>query len=102
MIDSEGRRRVEPGGRFRLDLPSLVHRGTWSWKDNPFIGTQAYNGLLVILITFNSWDLKDSTSTSYEVHDGDTVGRWYVVRDLGAALGESARLAPKRNNIDRF
>jgi hypothetical protein len=27
---------------------------------------------------------------------------WYVVRDLGGALGESGHLSPKRNNIEKF
>jgi hypothetical protein len=94
--------RVVPGGRFRPEEPSLKAQGSWSWRQNPFVGTRPYKGLLTILLVFNSWDLKDSNNTIYEVHEGDTVGRWYVVRDLGAALGESARLAPKRNNIERF
>jgi hypothetical protein len=58
--------------------------------------------LITILLVFNSWDLKDSNNTIYERHHDGQIDRWYVVRDLGAALGESARMAPKRNNIDRF
>jgi hypothetical protein len=30
------------------------------------------------------------------------VDRWYVVRDLGTSLGETARLAPRRGNPDMF
>jgi hypothetical protein len=94
--------RVVSGGRFRPEEPSLKEQGSWSWRRNPFVGTRPYKGLLAILLVFNSWDLKDSNNTVYEVREGETVGRWYVVRDLGAALGESARLAPKRNNIEQF
>ena len=94
--------RVVSGGRFRLEEPSLDAEGPWSWRNNPFVGTRPYEGLLTILLVFNSWDLKDSNNTIYEVRQGGQIGRWYVVRDLGAALGESARLAPQRNNIDRF
>ena len=36
------------------------------------------------------------------IDDGGRITRWYVVRDLGAALGETGRLAPKRNNIEEF
>jgi hypothetical protein len=93
---------VAPGGRFRLEESSLKAQGQWSWRRNPFVGTRPYEGLLVILLVFNSWDLKDSNNTIYDVREGNQAGRWYVVRDLGAALGESARLAPKRNNIERF
>lgn len=101
LADASGTR-VVPGGRFRLEEPSMTSRGSWSWRRNPFVGTQPYNGLLVILLVFNSWDLKDSNNTMYDVENGGRVTRWYAVRDLGAALGETGRLAPKRNNIDEF
>jgi hypothetical protein len=101
MTDASGTH-VTPGGRFRLEEASMTSRGEWSWKRNPFIGTQPYKGLLVILLVFNSWDLKDSNNTMYDLDEGERVSRWYVVRDLGAALGETGRLAPKRNNIEEF
>jgi hypothetical protein len=101
LADASGTR-VVPGGRFRLEEPSMTSRGTWSWKRNPFVGTQPYKGLLVILLVFNSWDLKDSNNTMYDVDVDGRVTRWYAVRDLGAALGETGRLAPKRNNIEEF
>jgi len=93
---------VVPGGRLRLEEPSMTSRGEWAWRRNPFVGTQPYKGLLVILLVFNSWDLKDSNNTMYDVEQGGRVTRWYAVRDLGAALGETGRLAPKRNNIEEF
>jgi len=93
---------VMTGGRFRLEEPTLDAQGPWSWRSNPFVETRPYKGLLAILLVFNSWDLKDSNNTIYEVRQGARIAHWYVVRDLGAALGESARMAPKRNNIERF
>jgi hypothetical protein len=101
LADASGTR-VVAGGRFRLEEPSMTSRGSWSWRRNPFVGTQPYKGLLVILLVFNSWDLKDSNNTMYDVDTGGRITRWYAVRDLGAALGETGRLAPKRNNIDEF
>jgi len=101
LADASGTHVVQ-GGRFRLEEPSMTSRGTWSWRRNPFVGTQPYKGLLVILLVFNSWDLKDSNNTMYDIDDGGHVTRWYAVRDLGAALGETGRLAPKRNNIEEF
>jgi hypothetical protein len=91
-----------PGGRFRLDVDSLKSRGEWSWQENPFVGMRPYNGLLVILLTFNSSDLKNSNNTLYDVANGTEHTQWYVVRDLGTALGETGRLSPTRNDIDHF
>ena len=59
--------------------------------------------LLVILVMFNSSDLKNVNNTLYELkRPSDGVERWYVVRDLGTALGETGRLFPKRGDIDIF
>lgn len=100
--DKAGTRRV-PGGRFRLDEPSLEDIGEWSWQRNPFVGTRPYQGLLVILLLFNSSDLKNANNTLYEFHaPGGRVERRYVVRDLGTALGGTGRVTPARGRIDLF
>ena len=94
--------RVEGGGRFRLKDQSLKDRGEWSWQRNPFVGTQPYQGLLVTLLLFNSSDLKNANNTLYEHRIGDLVEPWYVVRDIGTALGQTGRWAPRRGNAALF
>jgi hypothetical protein len=94
---------LEPGGRFRLAEGSLNDRGPWSWQQNPFVGTVPYQGLLVMLLMFNSSDLKNDNNTLYEVKNArDGIRQWYVVRDLGTALGETGRLAPTRGDFELF
>jgi hypothetical protein len=52
---------------------------------------------------FNSSDLKNANNALYHVTNaGGEVEQWYVVRDLGTALGETARLFPKRGDVDLF
>jgi len=93
----------EPGGRFRLMDKSIKHVGQWSWQQNPFVGMRPYEGLLVILMMFNSSDIKNENNALYEVQKrGEGVGQWYVVRDLGTALGETGRLAPQRGDPEIF
>jgi len=94
--------RTMPGGRFRLQEPSLADMGSWSWQQNAFIGTRPYGGLLVILLLFNSTDLKDANNTLYRVSRHGAPASWYVVRDLGAALGETGRFAPRGNDVTLF
>jgi len=102
MRDASGTR-VVPGGRFRLKLKSLHAEGPWSWQVNPFVGTKPYQGLLAILIMFDSSDLKNENNMLYRYTTpaGDDQ-RWFVVKDLGTALGETARLFPRRGDIDVY
>jgi hypothetical protein len=97
---------VQQEGRFRPKHTVLKEDGEWSWQENPFIGTRAYNGLRVLMMLLNESDLKNSNNSLYEVREpGDTQNaarRWYVVRDIGTALGETGRLNPKRNDPKLF
>jgi hypothetical protein len=95
-------RRIETGGRFRLKERSLKSAGDWSWQENPFIGTRPYGGLLALMMMFNSTDLKNSNNSIYERRDGHRVDHWYVVRDLGAALGDTHRVAPLKGDPAAF
>ena len=93
---------AEIGGRFRLKEESLKELGPWRWEDNPFVGSKPYQGLLVILMMFNSTDLKDSNNSIYERRDGERVEQWYAVRDIGSGLGDTNRFAPHKNHPDAF
>jgi len=103
LADTFGTRH-EPGGRFRLKRADLKERtASWDWHQNPFVGTRPYQGLLVVLIMFNSADLKNSNNRIYEHRTpSGEMERWYVVRDLGAALGTTTGVRPKRGDPDQF
>jgi hypothetical protein len=52
----------------------------------------------------NSTDLKNDNNEIFDV-EGETAERarrWYVVKDLGASLGETGRVDPRRGYIDGF
>jgi len=93
-------------GRFRPKHVVLKDKGEWSWQENPFIGTRPYNGLRVLMMILNESDLKNSNNTLYEVTAPDNSRKpahhWYVVRDIGTALGETGRLDPQRNDPALF
>jgi hypothetical protein len=99
-------KKTEPEARFRPKHSVLKDEGEWSWHENPFIGTQPYNGLRVLLMILNGSDLKDSNNTLYSVNQpadsSDAPRRWFVVRDIGAALGETGRLNPGRGDPELF
>jgi hypothetical protein len=104
LADDNGSSTVVSEARFRPKLKNLVRVDEpWSWADNPFSGTRELKGLLSVLLMLNSTDLKDSNNSIYEVdRPWDGASRWYVVRDLGAALGETGRLFPRRNWLEGF
>jgi len=102
VIHDEKGLHPEPGGRFRLEDPSIHGRGHWSWDDKALRNTRPYKGLLAILLAFGSWDLKDSNNEIYDVARDGRTARWYVVRDLGGALGDTGRYFVKRNDVDEF
>src|SRR6266508_2549789 len=93
---------TERGGRFRLKGPTLKETGSWAWEENPFIGSKQYQGLLVLLMMFNDTDLKNANNSLYEHRTGDLIEQWYVVRDVGAALGDNDRWAPRKSHPDAF
>ena len=104
-LEGGGERGTKPPSRFRPDVPGRRRAGEWSWRRNPFVGTQPYRGLLVMMRILNNWDLLDRNTAIYEA---DTAGegprRFYVVIDLGASLGRT-KIVPvsgTRNDIEDF
>jgi hypothetical protein len=96
----------QPEGRFRPKHSVLKDGGEWSWQENPFVGTRPFNGLRVLMLILNESDLKNSNNSLYAVKGtgsgADAPHQWYVVRDIGTALGETGRLNPKRNDPELF
>jgi hypothetical protein len=60
--------------------------GTWSWSDNPFVGTKELGGLKLMMALMNNWDLKNLNNTIYNARG---LEYHYVVSDVGATLGRS-------------
>ena len=89
--------------RFRPNLPWMKRGGDWSWHEGPFTGTQPWRGALVMMALLGNSDLKPSQNTIYELREPrEGAKRWYVMRDVGQALGETGMIWPKRNDIDKW
>jgi hypothetical protein len=86
-------------GRFRLssDHDAIA---PWSWTDNPFLGTRELRGLVVVNLILNNWDLKASQNRIYSVPG--TPNRWFVVQDVGAALGKTGWPVGSKLNVEDF
>jgi len=81
--------------RFKLrDHKTLAHAGdrTWSWTDNPFVGTRELNGLKILLMLTSNWDAKDArdgkgSNTSIYSSAG-SARLYYAFDDWGATMGK--------------
>jgi hypothetical protein len=88
--------------RFRRSSEEQEVVGDWSWYENPFVGTQPFQALIVANLMLNNWDWKTSNNKIYNLHGVSEGPRQvYVVRDLGASLGKTSfpkllRLTPAR------
>lgn len=84
--------------RFELDDPDvrkLFEEHSWSWDDNPFVGSAQLNGLKVVVMLLSNWDTKDrrdvarGSNTAIFEH---RVSRWrrearYLITDWGGSMG---------------
>ena len=92
--------------RFREkdpDLHGLEAGDSWSYYQNPFVGTREMNGLLTLQAMLGNSDLKDEQNVIYSLaseHEGTR--RWYVARDLGHTFGRTGVIDAPRGDIEVF
>jgi hypothetical protein len=81
--------------RFERRHKSYKEVGLWNWEDNSFRGTRELDGLKVLMVLLNNWDLKNDNNKVLrhdKAADGDADERIYYVSDLGASLGATGSL----------
>ena len=103
-LERDGTRHTESEARFRPKLKAFDRLDEyWWWQQNALVGTHELNGLLVVLLMFNSTDLKNDNNAIYKLKEPmEGAARWFVVRDLGASLGETGKMYPRRNCLECF
>jgi len=103
-LERDGMKSTESEARFRPKLKEFERLDEyWWWQQNPLVGTHELNGLLVVLLMFNSTDLKNDNNAIYKLNEPmEGATRWFVVRDLGASLGETGKMYPRRNCLECF
>jgi hypothetical protein len=73
------------GARLKRKTDGIKKIGNWDWFQSPFVGSKELNGLRVMMVLMNNWDLKEINNAVYVV-DGE---QRYVVSDLGASFGKT-------------
>jgi hypothetical protein len=96
--------KIEGKGDFdnvRLEArPADVKRtGNWQWENNPFKGTPEFNGLKIMMVMINNWDMKDDNNeilASRESGDNDKLR--YIISDLGGSFGKTGGIISRSRN----
>ncbi|CAN5391358.1 hypothetical protein BH10ACI1_BH10ACI1_28730 [soil metagenome] len=78
----------------------------WKWKDNPFIGTNELEGLKIMMVFFNNWDVLDLQNKVLK--KGNDLE--YIISDLGSTFGKLGnnnfpiiyRFGRKTNNPKKY
>jgi hypothetical protein len=78
----EVRLEARPDGEKRLD--------EWKWEGNPFVGSRQFQGLKIMMLLLENWDIKDSNNEIIQVKVTDR--QRYVISDLGATFGKTGGL----------
>jgi hypothetical protein len=103
-LRENGAVKTEGPGRFRLKPSTQKNLGVWSWRKNPFLDTQPFAGLFVLMTILNNWDIKTTQNGVYStLADGGGPQYQYVVKDLGASFGKTNWWLPgTRDDIEGF
>ena len=67
-LTKDGARSSQSPGRFRLEPANEENLGEWEWRNNPFVGTRPFEGLFVLMVMINNWDLKPLRMRSIACH----------------------------------
>jgi hypothetical protein len=75
--------------RFELRPEGVERHGLWSWAQNPFAGKRELQGLKVLMVLLNNWDMKDENNVILSTQGEGGAELRYAVSDLGATLGKT-------------
>lgn len=81
--------------------PKNVDRtGDWKWENNPFTGTREFQGLKVIMVLINNWDIKDSNNEVLATRNEATgqAELRYIISDLGGSFGKTGGFFARSRN----
>ncbi|MBX7174578.1 MAG: hypothetical protein K1X72_26625 [Pyrinomonadaceae bacterium] len=64
----------------------IERKKNWKWTDNPFVHTNEFKGLKIMMAFLNNWDLK--TTNNIILFNKDNNEYSYIVSDLGVTFGK--------------
>jgi hypothetical protein len=86
--------------RFEARPEDVKRVSEWKWSDNPFKGTKEFQGLKVMMLLLNNWDIKDANNKILLVRNSQTgeAEHHYIISDLGATFGKTGGVIGRSRN----
>jgi hypothetical protein len=91
---------VFENARFEARPKDVERIGEWHWRDNPFEGTKEFQGLKIMMVLINNWDIKDANNKILAKRNQQTGVRelHYIISDLGATFGKTGNFMTRTRN----
>lgn len=70
----------------------------WMWANNPFVGKPEFQGLKIMMVFINNWDMKDDNNAILTVKGDTNSERRFIVSDLGATFGKTGGVISRSRN----
>jgi hypothetical protein len=70
----------------------------WLWTDNPFIGKPEFQGLKIMMVLINNWDMKDDNNAILATKGVTDSERRFIISDLGATFGKTGGVFSRSRN----
>ena len=86
--------------RFEARSKDVKREGEWKWSDNPFTRSQELQGLKIMMVLINNWDMKDSNNRILFATNNETgqAESRYVISDLGGSFGKTGGIFSRSRN----
>jgi hypothetical protein len=94
--------------RFEGRSKEVKRLDPWLWDKNPFVGKREFQGLKVMMLLLNNWDIKDDNNGILHITTPEGQSELhYIVSDLGATFGKIGSgplwaLKRSRNNPEDY
>jgi hypothetical protein len=86
--------------RFEARPEGVKRLDNWMWGVNPFFGSREYQGLKVMMVLLDNWDIKDENNKILRVRDAESGSDEldFIISDLGATFGKTGGAFSRTRN----
>jgi len=70
----------------------------WLWDRNPFLGKPEFQGLKIMMVLINNWDMKDDNNAILATKGATDSERRFIISDLGATFGKTGGIFSRSRN----